>query len=198
MLKAPETMSAPTATVSSPTAKVERPWLSGWRLAALLMAALAVYGVMVGVTLPELTARGGGLTMFDVTPLGYDAAYAHALLDRLGPDGRHYYLFRQLPLDFAYPALMALSLAGIWLTLLRWANLDSTRLRALAWLAAGMAALDYAENISVAAMLLSFPQESGALVGFASVATVMKSMTATVCFVGVLGAGAIAVVRRRR
>jgi len=191
-------MSAPAAAVSSPTAKIEKPWLSGWRLAALLMSALTIYGVMVGVTLPELTARSGGLPMFDVTPLGYDAAHAHALLERLGPDGRHFYLFRQLPLDFAYPALMALSLAGIWLSLLRWGKVASTRLRALAWLAAGMAALDYAENIAVAAMLLSFPQESDALVGFASVATVTKSMTATVCFIGVLGAGAVALVRRRQ
>lgn len=171
-------------------------WWAGRRLTGVLLAAGVVYAVMLTVTLPELTARSGGLPMFDLSPLGYDAAYAHTVLERLGSEGRQFYLFRQLPLDVAYPALLALSLAGLWRFLLRWSGLETPGRGALAWCAVAVAGLDYAENAAVAAMLLSFPDESAALVGLASAATVAKSMTATVCFVAVAGLGIAATVRR--
>jgi len=171
-------------------------WWAGRRLAGVLLAAAAVYAAMLTITLPELTARSGGLTMFDLLPLGYDATYARTLLERLGSEGRDYYLFRQLPLDAAYPALLALSLAGLWRVLLRWSNLETPGRCALAWCSVLVAGLDYAENVAVAAMLLRFPLESDALVGLASSATVAKSMTATVCFTAVAGLGMVATLRR--
>ncbi|HYH19919.1 MAG TPA: hypothetical protein VD995_15005 [Azospirillum sp.] len=177
-------------------ARTNATWWTGWRLTGVLLAAGGVYAVMLTVTLPALTARSGGLAMFDLSPLGYDAAYAHTVLERLGSEGRQYYLFRQLPLDAAYPALLALSLAGIWRFLLRWSNMETAGRCALAWCAVAVAGLDYAENIAVAAMLLRFPWEGEALVGLASATTVAKSMTATVCFVGVIGLAVAATVRR--
>jgi hypothetical protein len=47
-------------------------------------------------------------------PMGYDESYARHLLDRLGEQGRRYYLTRQIPLDAIYPALLAIWLIALW------------------------------------------------------------------------------------
>ena len=60
-----------------------------------------------------------GINLFDLSPTGYSFEYAIKLLDTLGSDGRELYLYRQLPLDFIYPGLFAVSFSLLlyWLLL---------------------------------------------------------------------------------
>ncbi|PXW72820.1 hypothetical protein C7964_101937 [Loktanella sp. PT4BL] len=148
---------------------------------------LIVYAVMIFGTLAHLEAVSGDLP-FDMRPLGYTYSEANQFLAGLGLEGRAYYLTRQIPLDLFYPALLALTLVST----LRWLE---QRLSYRRWVrlgvvtAIGAAACDYAENLGVIAMILTWPELSSYLVGSASIATTVKSALTTLAaaFVLVLG-----------
>ncbi|MBI4184053.1 MAG: hypothetical protein HY521_08670 [Proteobacteria bacterium] len=154
---------------------------SGWLVAAVLVASIALWAVMVLGPLAHLRALAGGLAPFDLRPFGYGPAEAEALLVALGEDGRSFYARVQLRLDAVYPASYALSrgLLLLWLTapgrisgpaigaVGRWALL------ALPLITAGF---DYAENASLAAMLAAGPAAASGLVAAASAATQVKSL----------------------
>ena len=89
----------------------------------LFFAAMtAVYAVMLLWTLPTITAAAGGLTPFDLRPMGYSIEEARAFLAALSDDGRALYLDTQLRIDTVYPVLLmvTLALATILLTSPGW------------------------------------------------------------------------------
>ncbi|MFK7838409.1 MAG: hypothetical protein AB8B60_19540 [Sulfitobacter sp.] len=158
-------------------------------------AAVAIYLPMINITLAHLEAVST-LTPFDIRPLGYSPQEAAALLGALGEEGRMYYLTRQIPLDTVYPALLALTLvfAVYWFR----RDLPESKLaRVGPWASVGAAILDYAENLGVAAMILSWPNLPDHLVHATSAATVAKSGTTTVAVLLVLLTGANWVARTR-
>lgn len=160
------------------------------------LAAGAVYGLMVGVTLARIESISG-LRPFDMRPAGYSVEEARALLEALGPDGRRYYLTRQIPLDLVYPALMALFL----ISALAWAARVApfARLvRAGVWLSVGAAAADYLENIGISLMILGWPEPPDRLIHAASLASVAKSGLTTVAACLVLGLVGVRIYRNRR
>ena len=154
---------------------------------------LMVYAVMIFGTLAHLEAVSGHRP-FDMRPLGYTYSDADQLLAGLGPNGRAYYLTRQIPLDLFYPALLALTLVST----LRWLE---QRLPHRRWVRIGIttaiaaAAFDYAENLGVVAMILTWPDLPSYLVGCASIATTAKSALTTLAAALVLGLGVIALRR---
>lgn len=159
----------------------KRKQTSGRQVLAVLALALPIYLMMVLGPLAWITDIAG-LPAFDLRPMGYSVAEAEALLTALGEDGRALYLWRQIPLDLIYPALMA---AVFW-TLCRWLeskSQDSTvfpvaALRFARWLGLVAAASDYSENLGVILMLsaaLPLPD----IVPFASAATIAKSVLTT-------------------
>ena len=141
------------------------------------LAATGVYLVMIGVTLDHIQSLSG-LRPFDMRPGGYSSEQAIALLDALGIEGRQYYLTRQIPLDLAYPALMALTLVSI-LKLLELQDANRVLTRAGVWLSVGAATADYLENAGICAMILSWPEPSTTLIQAASVASIAKAILTT-------------------
>ena len=117
----------------------------------LFVATFAVYAVMVGWTLPAISAAAGGLVPFDLRPSGYTFDAAKAFLAALSPDGKALYLGTQHRLDAAYPALLA---ATLYFAIAALAPPAWRRWRWLAALVAVPGALfDYLENAAVTVML---------------------------------------------
>jgi hypothetical protein len=117
----------------------------------------------------------------DVRPFGYSYDEARAFLAAIGEQGRHYYGYRELPLDMIYPPLYAVSrgLALWWLTMpgrVRAAPLRRRWRYAVVAIPAVMASLDMIENACIARMLSTWPEHSPALVQIASLATRVKIM----------------------
>jgi len=148
---------------------------SGIAVSLWMSAALSVYALMMLITLARLLEMSGGIAVFDMMPTGYDAEYASNLLAALGSDGRNYYLWRQIPLDFIYPALFGISffMLSTWLAGKLPAFQRILRLSAIVALAAGV--FDYVENIFIILMLRNYPDLSEVLVLAASIATLTKS-----------------------
>jgi hypothetical protein len=173
--------------------------LASGRLVLLISAAtIVVYLAIVLGTAPVLSARAGGLAIFDLMPMGYDESYARLLLDRLGEEGRGYYLTRQSPLDALFPALLAMWMVALWGYLADRLGLTAEWLRHVWLVPVLVAGFDYAENITVAALLLSYPDLEPDVVRLASGFTITKSILSTVCFTALLVLGGLLVSRRLR
>jgi hypothetical protein len=155
------------------------------RQAALFgLAASGIYLLMIFITLTHIETLSG-LRPFDMRLGGYSAEQANSLLSALGSSGRRYYLTRQIPLDLAYPALMALTLVS----LLKWLRLQEVNHRLVQigiWFSIGAAIADYLENAGICLMILSWPETSANTVLAASVASIMKSGLTTAAVVSVL------------
>lgn len=161
---------------------------------AVFAAALAIYGAMVGWTLPAISRDAGGLVPFDMRPAGYSVEEARAFLTALGDQGRAIYLGPQHLLDMLYPALLAMVLIGAVRVLigpvsLRWG---------LALMALGGMAADYLENARVGAMLLHDGAVPDAMITAASRATQVKAGLSTVVMLAVCAGLALAAWKKWR
>lgn len=146
-------------------------------LAAVLLglAASGLYLLMITVTLPAIEAISGQIP-FDMRPLGYSLLRAAQLLESLGPEGRAYYLTRQIPLETPNPGMMALTLMAtiVWLR----ARVPNPKLAFAGLVCALAAALTYySENLGIILMTYSWPNLSDALVHVASFSSVVKRLT---------------------
>ncbi|GAA6207146.1 hypothetical protein NBRC116601_04390 [Cognatishimia sp. WU-CL00825] len=161
------------------------------------LGAVAIYGVMVQVTLAQLQSLSG-LVPLDMRPMGYRGDAVRALFEALGAPGRAYYLTRQIPLDLVYPALMGLSLvtANMWFGV----RLGQGRFLRFASVVAGLAALaDYLENLGIVVMIQCWPEVPSAVIRLSSSATIAKSGLTTVavlCTLYVILRWAISALRR--
>ena len=150
---------------------------SGMLAVGFGLAGLAVYLVMITVTLAHIQAITGQVP-FDMRPLGYNTLEAAALLDGLGSYGRWYYLSRQIPLDTLYPALLALTLTNAILWFGRHL-IDRKPVRIGIVLSVCAALFDYGENLGIAAMVLGWPTVPDPLVHLTSTASIAKSILTT-------------------
>lgn len=160
------------------------------------LAATGIYLLMIFNTLAHIEALSG-LRPFDMRPGGYSPDQAKSLLNALGAAGRNFYLTRQLPLDLAYPALMALTLVS----LLRWfeSRGASQRFAQIGiWLSIGAAIFDYLENAGICLMILSLPNLSDSVVRASSFASIVKSGLTSAAIMTVLLGFVIWVFRRTR
>ncbi len=152
------------------------------------LAAAAFYLLMIFVTLAHIETLSG-LRPFDMRPGGYSAEEANALLSALGSGGRRFYLMRQIPLDLAYPALMALTLVS----LLKWLGSHAVNHRLVQigiWCAIWAALADYLENAGICLMILTWPEISANTVMATSVASIAKSgFTTAAVLIVLLGVG---------
>jgi hypothetical protein len=165
---------------------------------AFVIPTLIVYFTMLLVTIPQVSAYAPGMNLFDLSPAGYSFEYAMKLLDTLGSEGRALYLYRQLPLDFIFPGLLAVSCS----LLLSWLFLKTHETNSKVFyfcfvpVAAGL--FDYFENISIVSMLTAYPNVSEASVSIASTMTVVKSALVTAFFVVLITAAIINLRKRAR
>ena len=177
---------------------IDRIWTRHAGMVALCFGTLGalIYVLMITVTLAQIETISGRVP-FDLRPLGYSPQDAALLLEGLGVEGRTYYLSHQIPLDTAYPALLALTL----ISLMRWCAQDAPT-QTLVWvgiiLAIAAALCDYAENLGIVVMILRWPDLSALIVHASSVATVAKSMLTTAAVIITVLIGFIAAKRRVR
>lgn len=151
----------------------------------LFSAALAVYLVIVLWSLPLIATEAGGMAPFDLRPAGYGFAETKDFLSALSEAGRAQYLGAQALLDWAYPALLALTLGiGTWhlLGTIR----SGLRITLMAFPILTMV-FDYLENARVRALLLADPGSLDAkAVSAASSATVLKSAVTSIAMLVLL------------
>lgn len=149
----------------------------------LFVVTMSVYLVMLLYTIPVVVSFAPGMMLFDMSPAGYIPEYAMSLLEALGSEGRAAYLTLQLPLDFLYPGLFAVTYALLLTWLFSKTAVPGSRMFyfSLVPLFAGL--FDYVENVFIVLMLKSYPQISTGIVELASLFTVLKSVFSTAFFI---------------
>ena len=132
-------------------------YATGRRVLWLFGITTGVYLAMLLYTIPSVLESAPGMKLFDMSPGGYSYETATNLLDAIGPTGREKYLQRQLPIDFIYPGLFAVTytLMLLWLFGKRMDPKSKIFLLVLVPAAAGL--FDYIENIGILSMLISYP-----------------------------------------
>jgi len=158
-------------------------YATGKLVSILFVLTQIVYLLMIGYSIPAVSAFSPELPLFDMSPTGYTFVYANELLSALGTEGRNLYLTTQLPLDFIYPGLFSItySLLLVWLFAKTCQENSKVYYVALVPLLAGI--FDYMENLFIIKMINSFPDLQATTVEIASTFTLLKSGFSTVFFV---------------
>ena len=166
---------------------------SGKTVLILFVATMAIYLLMLFYTIPMVESFAPNTALFDLSPSGYSYQQAISLLEELGNEGRRFYISRQLPLDFIYPGLFAVSYTLLLIWLFSKSFETTSRIYYLTFIPALGGLFDYLENIFIIRMITSFPDLSTGLVQVASTFTLLKSIFTTVFFL-LLFAGFVAFV----
>jgi len=177
---------------------IDRIWARHFGTAAACFGGIGalIYVLMISVTLAQIEVVSGQVP-FDMRPLGYNPQDAAALLEGLGDAGRRYYLSRQIPLDTAYPAVLALFLVSLMHWFGQWMPTRHL-IRIGITISIGAALCDYSENLGIIAMIMRWPDLSVPLVYASSVATVAKSFLTTAAVTIAILIGAMAARHRFR
>ena len=156
---------------------------SGKVVLAISMLTMGVYLIMFCYTIPKVERHAPGLALFDLSPTGYSTQHAITLLESLGQEGRNVYLYQQLPVDFLFPGLFAVSLTLLltWIFAKSFQSNSKIFYFAVVPILAGI--FDYLENISIVSMIQSFPDLPQGLVATASIFTMLKSASIAAFFV---------------
>ncbi len=159
--------------------------------------AMVVYAVMLLYTIPLVEQYAPEMKLFDLSPTGYSYEYAMELLDVLGVKGRNVYLYLQLPMDFIYPGLFAVSCCLLLSWLFSKSLNSNSQLFYLCFVPVVAGLFDYFENIGIVCMLMFYPKVAKQLVSITSFFTLLKSGLTTAFFVLLL-VGVILFIKRKR
>jgi hypothetical protein len=157
--------------------------LNGNKVLFLFIATNIVYAFMLIVTIPKVMSFAGGMKLLDMMPTGYSVEYVDSLFNALGENGRHAYLFNQLPVDMIYPGLFAISYCLVLAYFLNKLGKLESPLFYLCILPIFSGLSDYCENIGIIIMLKSYPKNSGLLSQVTSVFSILKSFSTTIYFI---------------
>jgi hypothetical protein len=142
-----------------------------------------VYAVMLIITIPKTMTFANGMKLLDMMPTGYNSDYINALFEALGENGRHTYLFEQLPVDMIYPLLFAISYCLIMAYFLKKINKFNASLFYLCLLPIIAGIADYLENFGIITMLNNYPVLSQWSMHATNYFSIVKSITTTVFFI---------------
>jgi len=158
-------------------------YATGKVVSVLFIVTMAVYLTMLLYSIPAVISFAPDMILFDLSPTGYTPDYAASLLEALGPEGRAAYLTLQLPLDFLYPGLFAITYSLLLTWLFSKGAEPGSRIFyfSLVPMLAGL--FDYIENVFIVVMLKSYPEVSLNIVELASLFTVLKSGFSTGFFI---------------
>lgn len=173
---------------------------TGKKVAWLFVITNLVYAFMLIVTIPKTMRFSNGMKLLDMMPLGYDSEYVNLLFEALGKDGRHAYLYNQLPVDMIYPFLFAVSYCLLTGFFLKKINKLNSSLFYLCFLPIIAGIADYIENFGIISMLRNYPHLSQDVAECTNVFSIIKSTATTAFFVAliiILIALGIKVIKRR-
>ena len=159
---------------------------TGKKVLLLFVLTNIVYAVMLTVTIPKVMAFSNGMKLLDMMPTGYDAEYINALFEALGEQGRSAYLHNQLPVDMIYPFLFAICYCFMMGYFLKKTDKFDSALFYLCLLPLVAGIADYLENFGIISMLKNYPYLSKAVMKFTNYFSIVKSMTTTVVFIGLI------------
>lgn len=159
----------------------------------IILAVLYVLTVsaMVFVLIPAIFRDLPGMTIFDLTSTGYDAAHVIALREGISARGMDIYTKLQLPLDFVFPVIYGLFYLALGNKLFG---------RVTAPLLVAVTALcvsDYVEN-SLSYYLLLAQDLNASMVVFASAVTMLKTALIFIVTVVLLRGIVVAASRRKK
>jgi hypothetical protein len=146
-------------------------WKKGLIFTAFFLAMYLLINFS-GIGAAGLLKITGGANILDIE-FGYSPDEAYGMLTALGGEGRHFYLTRILPLDFVFPMSYMLFYTGWMAPLLRRAA-GSARIKYLLFVPVMAMLYDWAENISIIALLRSYPGISARTANLASVFGMFK------------------------
>jgi hypothetical protein len=156
---------------------------TGKTVFALFALTMAVYLTMLFYSIPAVTAFAPEFPIFDLSPAGYSFNYANELLDALGGEGRNLYLYTQLPLDFIYPGLFAVTYSLLLVWIFRKSFNINSKVYYLGFVPFLAGFFDYLENVFIIKMINSFPDLQVSTVKIASTLSILKSSFTMIFFV---------------
>lgn len=155
----------------------------GKTILILFIVTMSIYLTMIFYSIPLLQNFLLDLALFDLAPFGYSYDDAISLLDTLGTEGRSIYLTVQLPLDFLYPGLFAITYSLLLIWLMNKTGVADTKIIYMSLVPIFAGVFDYLENIFIIIMIYSFPDVLPITVELASIATILKSIFTSIFFV---------------
>ncbi len=141
-----------------------------------------IYFTMLLVSIPKTMHFSNGMNLLDMMPFGYDSDYIISLFNTLGKDGRHAYLYYQLPLDMFYPLFYTISFSLLIAYFLKKLSKFNSALFYLCIIPIAAGITDYLENIGTITMLNTYPLMSEAVMEATNIFTIIKSMSVTLTF----------------
>ena len=157
--------------------------LNGNKVLLLFIVTNIVYAFMLTVTIPKVMSFAGGMKLLDMMPTGYSVEYVASLFKALGENGRHVYLFNQLPVDMIYPGLFAVSYCLVLAYFLNKLGKLESPLFYFCLLPIFSGLSDYCENIGIITLLNIYPENSFRLSQVTSVFSILKSFSTTIYFI---------------
>ncbi len=154
--------------------------LNGKRILLFFLVTGMIYMTMLTVTIPKLTGFAGGLKILDMMPTGYNPTYVNSLLNALGPDGRNFYLFYQLPLDMVFPGINAITFCLIFGYFFQKLGKIDSILFYICYLPLFAGLFDYCENIGIITMLNTYPGNPVILSIVTNLFSILKSTITTI------------------
>lgn len=157
--------------------------IGGKKVLFFFLLSTAVYVFMLTITIPRVMSFSGGMKILDMMPTGYDATYVNELFAKLGEQGRHAYLFGQIPLDLVYPALYGIGFCLVLAWFLKMLGKLQGSLIYFCLLPVVAGFFDYCENFGIIGMLTQFPEIPTALIQTTNIFSILKSSLTTIYFV---------------
>ncbi len=169
---------------------------TGKTVLGFLIPAMSIYLIMLLYTIPQVMQYAPEMKLFDMSPTGYSFLYAVDLLNALGVEGRGRYLYQQLPVDFIYPGLFAVSCCLLLTWLFSMSINANSGMFYLCFVPVLAGLFDYFENICIVNMLIYYPDITEIHVFTSSSFTIIKSGLTTVFFV-ILMLGFVFLLKRK-
>lgn len=156
---------------------------NGKKVLLFFIATNIIYALMLTLTIPTVMNFSNGMKILDMMPTGYSPEYVNTLLNALGTEGRHAYLYNQLPLDAIYPFMCGASYCLLLAYVLSKLNKLEGPLFYVCLIPVFSGLFDYCENIGIVTMLITYPNNSVGLTKVTSVFSVLKSSFTTSYFI---------------
>ena len=160
--------------------------IEGKKVLILFIITNIIYTIMLTTTIPIVVRLAGGLKLLDMMPMGYSNRYVNELLYALGEEGRHAYLFLQIPVDMVYPLFFGISNCLLLAYFLNKIEKIDGKLSYLCYLPLFSGIFDYFENLGIIMMLKNFPNNSILLSEATNVFSILKSSFTTFYFLVLL------------
>ena len=157
--------------------------ICGKKVFLLFIFTNCVYAFMLLVTIPKLMQFSGGMKILDMIPTGYNVQYVNTLLNTLGEQGRHFYLFSQIPVDMIYPFFFGISYCLLLAYILNKLAMLNSNYFYLCLLPLLGGLFDYFENMGIITILNDYPHNNDLLSQITNIFSILKSLFTSVYFI---------------